>query len=104
MATLKNPEIKSAMKATVLESLRSVLSDLGAVPYGDDYHLAIPVDVEGIKYVKLDLTSANWYDTKTSVAFNPQTLHDAYLEEQAIKAKEAEQKRLEREARKASKG
>lgn len=103
MSTMKNPEIKSAMKSTVLTSLRSVLDSLGAIPYGDDFHLAIPVDVEGQKFVKLDLTAANWYDTKTTKAFDPQTLREEYLAEQEIKAKAAEEKRLAREAKKASK-
>ena len=103
MSTMKNPEIKSAMKSSVLASLRKTLDNLGAIPYGDDFHLAIPVDVEGIKYVKLDLTSANWYDTKTSKAFDPVTLREEFLVEQEIKAKAAEEKRLAREAKKASK-
>ena len=100
---MKNPEIKSVMKSSVLASLRETLDKLGAIPYGDDFHLAIPVDVEGIKYVKLDLTSANWYDTKTSKAFDPVTLREEFLLEQEIKAKAAEEKRLAREAKKASK-
>ena len=103
MSTMKNPEIKSVMKSSVLESLRSVLDSLGAIPYGDDFHLAIPVDVEGQKFVKLDLTAANWYDTKTTKAFDPYTLHEEYLAEQEIKARAAEEKRLAREAKKASK-
>lgn len=100
---MKNPEIKSTMKSSVLESLRPVLDSLGAVLYGDDFHIAIPVNVEGVKYVKLDLTAANWYDTKTSKAFDPAVLREEFLTEQAIKAKAAEEKRLAREAKKASK-
>jgi len=96
--TMKNTEIKTFVKNSVRTSLDGILSELGAVPYGDDFHLAIPVTVDGITvFVKVDLTCANWYDTKTSKAFDPSALHEVYLEERRI----AEEKKAEKALRKA---
>lgn len=98
--TMKNPEIKAFVKNSVLTSLNGVLSDLGAVPFGDEFHIAIPVQVDGITvYVKVELTAANWYDTKTSKAFDPSALHEAYLEERRL----ADEKKAEKARKKAEK-
>ena len=101
MSTMKNPEIKMSAKTFVLGQLGNVLGELGAVPFGDDFHVAIPVTVDGIYlYVKVELTTANWYDTKTSKAFNPSVLHEQYLEERRL----AEEKKAEKARQKAVKG
>ena len=98
--TMKNNEVKTFVKNSVRTSLDSVLSELGAVPYGDDFHMAVPVQVDGITvFVKVEMTCANWYDTKTSKAFDPQALHEAYLEERRL----AEEKKEEKARKKAEK-
>lgn len=98
--TMKNNEVKAFVKNSVRTSLDGILSELGAVPFGDDFHVAIPVQVDGITvYVKVEMTCANWYDTKTSKAFDPSALHEAYLEERRI----AEAKKEEKARKKAEK-
>jgi len=101
--TMKNPEIKAFVKNTVLTSLNDTLSELGAVPFGDEFHIAIPVQVDGITvYVKVELTAANWYDTKTSKAFDPSALHAQYLEERRL-AEEAKAEKVRKRAEKSAK-
>ena len=52
-------------------------------------------------WVKVDLTAANYADTKVSKAFDPFVKRAEYDEEMAIKAKEAEAKAKAREEKKA---
>lgn len=97
---MKNNEVKASVKAFVRASLDKTFSELGAVPYGDEFHMAIPVPIDGITvFVKVEMTCANWYDTKTSKAFDPQALHEAYLEERRL----AEAKKEEKARKKAEK-
>jgi len=105
MATMKKSEILATAKRTVLNGiLGDTLNDLGAERYGSDYNLAIPVTVDGIEvWVKVDLTAANYADTKVSKAFDPFVKREEYDAEQAVKAKEAEAKAKAREEKKARK-
>ena len=101
---MKKSEILESAKNTVLNNLVSVLNDMGAERYGSPFQMAIPTTVDGIEvWVKVDLTAANYADTKVSKAFYPFVKRTEYDEEQAIKAKEAEAKAKAREEKKARK-
>lgn len=102
MATMKKSEILESAKNTVLNSLIDTLEGLGAERYGSPFQLAIPTTVDGREvWVKVDLTAANYADTKVSKAFDPFVKRAEYDEEMAIKAKEAEAKAKAREEKKA---
>ena len=104
MATMKKSEILETAKRNVLSNVVNVLNDLGAERYGSDFNLAIPTTVDGIEvWVKVDLTAANYSDTKVSKAFDPFVKRAEYDEEMAIKAKEAEAKAKARAEKKANK-
>lgn len=101
---MKKSEILESAKNTVLNNLVSVLNDMGAERYGSPFQMAVPTTVDGIEvWVKVDLTAANYADTKVSKAFDPFVKRSEYDEEQAIKAKEAEAKAKAREEKKARK-
>lgn len=102
MATLKKSEILESAKKNVLNGLVETLDSLGAERYGSPYQMAIPTTVDGIEvWVKVDLTTANYADTKVSKAFDPFVKRAEYDEEMTIKAKEAEAKAKAREEKKA---
>lgn len=102
MATMKKSEILESAKKTVLNSIVDNLNELGAERYGSPYQMAIPTTVDGIEvWVKVDLTTANYADTKVSKAFDPFVKREEYDAEQAIKAKEAEAKAKARAEKKA---
>lgn len=102
MATMKKSEILESAKKTVLNSIVDHLNELGAERYGSPYQMAIPTTVDGIEvWVKVDLTTANYADTKVSKAFDPFVKREEYDAEQAIKAKEAEAKAKARAEKKA---
>lgn len=104
MATMKKSEILENAKHTVLDGILSTLESLGAERYGSPYQMAIPTTVDGIEvWVKVDLTAANYSDTKVSKAFDPFVKRQEYDEEMAIKAKEAEAKAKARAEKKANK-
>lgn len=93
MATLTMAQVKETAKLTALNKLTAALESAGAEKYRGDYHLAIPVDVDGQEvWVKVDLTAANFKDTKVSEAFDPFASQQDYLAEQDVKAKEREAK------------
>lgn len=104
MATMKKSEILASAKATVLSNIIDTLNNLGAERYASEYNLAIPVTVDGIEvWVKVDLTTANYADTKVSKAFDPFVKRDEYDTEMAIKAKEKAEKDRIREEKKVRK-
>lgn len=93
MATLKKSEILESAKNTVLNGLVDTLESLGAERYGSPFQMAIPTTVDGIEvWVKVDLTAANYADTKVSKAFDPFVKREEYDAEMAIKAKEKAEK------------
>lgn len=93
MATLKKSEILENAKRNVLNGIISTLDEMGAERYGSPYQLAIPTTVDGIEiWVKVDLTAANYVDTKVSKAFDPFVKREEYDTEQNIKAHEREEK------------
>ena len=103
MATMKAFEIKETAKRTVLDMLRDTLQSHNSERYGSDYNQAIPVTVDGQEiWVKVDITCAQYIDTKVSKAFDPFVKRAEYDEELAIKAKEKEAK-AKAKAEKASK-
>ena len=107
MTTLKMAEIKEMAKNQVLAMLSEVLENSNAEMYNGKFHVAIPTHVEGAPvdeiWVKVDLTCAQYVDTKVSKAFNPFELQSEYEAECEAKAKEAEAKRKAREEKKAKK-
>lgn len=106
MTKMTAAQIKAEMKRQALAKLADALTAAGAEMYKGEYHLAIPVDVDGEKWVKVDLTAAQYTDTKVASAFDPFELQAEYLAECEVKAKEAEAKakaKEEAKARKASK-
>ena len=101
---MKKAEILATAKANVLSEISEMLNGLGAERYGSEYNLAIPTMVDGIEvWVKVDLTAANYADTKVSKAFDPFVKRDEYDTEMAIKAKEKAEKDRVREEKKARK-
>ena len=101
---MKKSEILESAKKSVLENVLPTLENLNAERYGSPYQLAIPTTVDGIEvWVKVDLTTANYADTKVSKAFDPFVKRQEYDEEMAIKAKEAEAKAKARAEKKANK-
>lgn len=93
MATMKAFEIKETAKRTVLDMLRETLESHNSERYGSDYNQAIPVTVDGQEiWVKVDITCAQYIDTKVSKAFDPFVKRVEYDEELAIKAREKEAK------------
>ena len=107
MTALKMAEIKEMAKNQVLAMLSEVLENSNAEMYNGKFHVAIPTHVEGAPvdeiWVKVDLTCAQYVDTKVSKAFNPFELQSEYEAECEAKAKEAEAKRKAREEKKAKK-
>lgn len=104
MAEMKMSEIREEIKRQALAVLANAFESANAEKYAGDYRVAIPVSVGGTEYwCKVDLTAAQWYATRTAEAFDPFESQAAYEQEQAIKRDAAEQKRREREAKKASK-
>lgn len=105
MSTLKMSEVKEIAKTQVLALLSEVLENSNAEMYNGKFHLAIPTHVEGAPvdeiWVKVDLTCAQYVNTKVSPAFNPFELQAEYEAECDAKAKEAEAKRKAREEKKA---
>lgn len=105
--TLKMSEIKESAKNQVLNMLSQVLTDCNAEMYNGKFHVAIPVHVEGAPvdeiWVKVDLTCAQYVDTKVSKTFNPFELQNEYEAECEAKAKEAEAKAKAREEKKRAK-
>lgn len=97
-------EVRAAIKNAVVDTF------LAAFPTAiqiKDFTFAVPVgDIgeDGVKkYAKFDLTAAQWYDTATVEAFDPETAVEAYEEEKrekAEKAAEAEAKKKEAAAKK----
>ena len=93
MATMKAFEIKETAKRTVLDMLRETLDSHNSERYGSEFNQAIPVTVDGMEiWVKVDITCAQYTDTKVSKAFDPFTKRAEYDEELAIKQKEKEAK------------
>ena len=87
MATLKKSEILESAKKNVLNGLVETLDSLGAERYGSPYQMAIPTTVDGIEvWVKVDLTTANYADTKVSKAFDPFEKAQEWEAERKIKA------------------
>lgn len=106
MTKMTAAQIKTEMKRQALAKLTEALAAADAVMYAGEFHLAIPVDVDGEKWVKVDLTAAQYTDTKVAAAFDPFELQMEYEMECEVKAKEAEAKakaKEEAKARKASK-
>lgn len=104
MATMKANEIKESAKRTVLGMLTSVLDENNAERYGSEFNQAIPVTIDGQEiWVKVDITCAQYTDTKVSKAFDPFVKRAEYDEELAIKAKEKEAKAKARAEKKAQK-
>ena len=92
-------ELRTAIKDAIMTDFHNAFPNAIQI---DDYKFAIPVgniDGEGEKYVKVDITAAQWYDTATVEAFNPKTAVEAY--EQKIADRDAN--KAKREAEKASK-
>jgi len=90
---MKMNEIKESAKATVLAMLESTLENSGAERYGTPYNQAIPVTIDGQEiWVKVDITCAQYIDTKVSKAFDPFVKRQEFDEEQEIKRKEKEAK------------
>lgn len=108
MTTLKMAEIKEMAKNQVLSMLSETFENCNAEMYNGKFHLAIPTHIEGAPvdeiWVKVDLTCAQYVDTKVSKAFNPFELQSEYEAECEAKAKEAEAKRKAREEKKNRKG
>ncbi len=101
---MKKAEILATAKANVLANVIDTLNAMGAERYGSEYNLAIPTMVDGIEvWVKVDLTAANYADTKVSKAFDPFVKRDEYDTEMAIKAKEKAEKDRIRAEKKAVK-
>lgn len=104
MATMKKSEILESAKNNVLSGILDTLDSLGAERYGSKFNLAIPTTVDGVEvWVKVDLTAANYADTKVSKAFDPFVKREEYDAEMAIKAKEKAEKDRIREEKKAKK-
>lgn len=104
MATMKANEIKESAKRTVLGMLESVLENNSAERYGSEFNQAIPVTIDGQEiWVKVDITCAQYIDTKVSKAFDPFVKRAEYDEELAIKAHEKELKAKARAEKKAQK-
>lgn len=104
MSTMKKSEILATAKANVLSGIIDTLNSMNAERYGSEYNLAIPTTVDGIEvWVKVDLTTANYADTKVSKAFDPFVKRDEYDTEMAIKAKERAEKDRVRAEKKAVK-
>lgn len=104
MSTMKKSEILETAKNNVFDSIIETLNGLNCERYGSKFQMAVPTVVDGIEvWVKVDLTAANYADTKVSKAFDPFVKRAEYDEEQALKAKEAEAKAKAREEKKARK-
>ena len=102
--SMKKAEILATAKSIVLSEISDMLNGLNAERYGSEFNLAIPVTVDEIEvWVKVDLTAANYADTKVSKAFDPFVKRDEYDTEMAIKAKEKAEKDRVREEKKARK-
>ena len=69
---------------------------------------AVPVEVEGQEvWVEATFTAKNWYDTKTSQAYDPfvkQTEWKAEMAEREAKTEARAKAKAEKEAKKAAKG
>lgn len=105
---LKMSEVKESAKNQVLAMLAETFDNCNAEMYNGKFHVAIPVKVadSGVDeiWVKVDLTCAQYVDTKVSKAFNPFELQAEYEAECEAKAKEREAKakaKAEAKARKA---
>jgi hypothetical protein len=105
---LKMSEVKESAKNQVLAMLAETFDNCNAEMYNGKFHVAIPVKVDGAPvdeiWVKVDLTCAQYVDTKVSKAFNPFELQAEYEAECEAKAKEAEAKAKAREEKKNRKG
>lgn len=101
-------EIRNEVKMGMAERIMAAFPDATLI---EDYTYAVPCPAPAesglpIMYAKLELSVPNWYDTKSSHAFNLDSQVAAYqevLNERAEKAAEAARKVAEKEAkRKAS--
>ncbi len=101
MAKLTQAQIKEMAKANIMSGLNI---DLENTYQTDAYTFAVPtyIDIDGTEteiFVEIKLTAKNWYDTKTTKAFNPVEKENEY---KGIIA-EREQKEAERIAKKNAK-
>lgn len=94
--------VKETAKRNVLGMLEEILENCNAERYGSPFNVAIPTTVDGKEiWVKVDITCAQYIDTKVSKAFDPFVKRQEYDEEQSIKAQEREAKaRAKAEAKK----
>lgn len=83
--TMSNPAMKETAKAIVMKPLSTVFEGLGATMVGNTAY--IPTDVQGQRiFVEVKVTAKNWYDTKTSLACDPEEILREYNEEKAAAA------------------
>ncbi len=77
---------KEIAKRSILAHMEDLLRMIGAERYGSDFELAVPTVVEGQEiWVKVDLTAAQWKDTKVSPLFDPFVKREEYDREKAFR-------------------
>lgn len=89
-------ELRVAIKDAIVPTLLSTFPNAIQI---DDYKFAVPVgnlDGTGEKYVKIDVTAAQWYDTATVEAFDPNAAIEAYEQ----KVTDRNKAKAEKEAKK----
>lgn len=92
MAKMKVAEIKAMAKAETLKELQGGSLDWESIEFvGQTAYVRREYDGQEV-WVEIKLTTKNWYDTKTSVAFDPFARQEEYEAEQAMKQAEAEAK------------
>ena len=99
MATMTANEMKTEARNAIAKGMTDLLTDMGAIQYGD-YAWAVRTEIEGQEiWVSIDLTSKAYKATKAYDAFNPNTARETWLEEKRIKAEEAAAKAAEKAAK-----
>lgn len=104
MAKMTQAQMKEAAKAQVQEAIQAILDASNGEAVGG-FETAIPVTVnEQEIWVEVKLTAKNWYDTKTTKAYDPfekqREYHDTLADREA-RAKAAADKKAKKIAKSA---
>ena len=93
-------EVRATVRDYTVGRMEDFLKDNGAIQF-DDASWAIPVSVDGMTiYAEVSVKTKAWKDTKTSLAFNPETAIAKWEAEKEEKAQKAAEKAAEKAMRK----
>lgn len=101
MANMNSTEMKSAARTAITDGLQPILTEMGAIQFGDA-NWAVRTEIEGQEiWVEIAVRSKAFKATKSYDAFDPKTAAEAWKDEKAIKAAEKAEKEKEKAKKKA---